>query len=208
MTSGAISVGGSGTIVVGGNPFDWQETIISQYANSDKLVALVGSFASACDQKADMDAFYDLLWNIQTATGYGLDVWGRIVVVNRTLEVNSRYFGFDEGNENSDYDPFNQSPFYSGGGTTTSYRLEDDAFRLLIYAKALANITYGSIPGINAILQLLFPMRGPVYVEDNGNMEMTYVFGFVPTPVEVAIVETSNVMPRPTGVSVAYSIPA
>jgi hypothetical protein len=206
-SSGAIGVGGIGSFVIGGDSYDWEATVISQYANSPKLKALIGSFAVSVDQKADIDAFYDDLWNIDTAFGYGLEVWGRIVVVNRTLQINSRYFGFDEGNANSDYDPFNQSPFYPGGGTTTSYRLQDDAFRILILAKALANITYGSVPGINSILQLLFPGRGPVYVEDNGNMQMTYVFGFIPTPVEVAIVQTSNVMPKPTGVKVNYVIP-
>lgn len=193
-----------GDLVIGGLSFDWQATVVSQYANSDVLMNVIASFAQAIDQKASIDAFYDKLWNIATAEGYGLDVWGRIVVINRTLQVNTRYFGFEEGLP--DYDPFNVSPFYSGGGITTSVALSDSAYRVLILAKALHNICFGSIPGINAILQLLFPNRGPCYVTDNNDMTMTYTFGFIPTPVELAIIETSNVLPRPTGVAVKFSI--
>jgi len=201
---GAIGIGGAGTLVIGGDFFDWERTIISQYANSNRLVQMIAAAAEAIDPKIDLDNFYDQLWNVQTAIGWGLDVWGRIVVVNRTLQVSSRFFGFEEGEP--DYDPFNTSPFYSGQATTSSFTLSDDAYRVLIYAKALTNISYGSIPGINSILQLLFPGQGPCYVTDNQNMTMTYTFGFVPTPVQLAIIETSNVLPRPTGVKILYDI--
>lgn len=199
--SGAI---GAGEIVIGGDSFDWEATIISQYGNSDRLLTIIAGFAAALDQKALFDTFYDKVWNIATCETFGLDVWGRIVVVSRTLSVTTRFFGFDEGSP--DYDPFNVSPFYIGDSLTTSYTLSDTAYRVLILAKALHNICFGSIPGINAILQLLFPDRGPCYVTDNQDMTMTYTFGFTPTPVELSIIETSNVLPRPTGVRVLYSV--
>lgn len=204
VQSGAIGIGGAGTLVIGGAEFDWEATIISQYANSQRLVQQIGQEAAALNPRANLDTFYDFLWNVQTAVGYGLDVWGRIVVVNRTLQISSRYFGFEEGEP--DYDPFNTSPFFSGNNLTSSFTLSDDAYRVLIYAKALTNISFGSVPGINNILQILFPLRGPCYVTDNQDMTMTYTFGFVPTPVELAIIETSNVLPRPTGVLVKYNI--
>ncbi len=184
--------------------FDWQKTVISQYANSGRMLGIVSSFADAIQQKTNIDAFYDKVWNIDTAEGYGLDVWGRIVVINRVLRVTTRFFGFEEGGP--DYDPFNVSPFYSGGSPTQNYVLTDDAYRVLILAKALANITFGSIPGLNNILQQLFPGRGPCYVVDNLDMTMTYTFGFVPTPAELAIITGSNVLPRPTGVAVDYQV--
>lgn len=204
MISGAIGIGGAGTLVIGGEPFDWRATVISQYANSEKLVAWIEAFADAVDQSDNLDTFYDLLWNIQTAQGYGLDVWGRIVVISRTLQVVTRNLGFAEGEP--DYDPFNVSPFYSGNRLTNGVVLPDDAYRTLILAKALANITFGSIAGLNQILQLLFPGRGPCYVVDGGDMTMTYTFGFIPTPLELAIIETSNVLPRPTGVKISVDV--
>lgn len=204
--TGAIDAGaGIGTeFMIGGSPFDWQQTIISQYANSPRLMNWCANFAASLDQGQNLDDFYDFLWNIQTCLSYGLDVWGRIVVINRTLQVSTRFFGFEEGLP--DYDPFNVSPFYTGGATTAAFVLGDDAYRLLILAKAAANISYGSIQGLNQILQLLFPNRGPCYVIDNEDMTMVYHFGFVPSPVELAIIETSNVLPRPTGVKVSVEV--
>ena len=60
----------------------------------------------------------------------------------------------------------NQSPFYSGAVLTSNFNLSDDAFRTLIFAKALANISDGSIPAINQLLLNLFPRRGNCYVTD------------------------------------------
>lgn len=205
MASGAIGIGGIGDIVIGGNSFPWLATVMSQYGNSPIMLALMQNYAEAVDPKASIDDFYDNVWNIQTARGWGLDVWGRIVVVSRTLSVTTRYFGFIEGGT-ADYDPFNVSPFYSGQAATSSYMLADDAFRTLILAKALANIWDGSIQGANNILQLLFPNRGACYLTDNQNMTMTYTFYFQPTQVELAIITGSGVLPRPAGVAVNYSI--
>lgn len=202
------TIGGPGRIgidfAIGGEPFDWQATIISQYANSPTLLAWVANFAQAIDMNNELDDFYDFLWNIQTCYGYGLDVWGRIVVVNRTLTVQTRFFGFEEGLP--DFDPFNSAPFYTGGPTSAPFTLSDDAYRLLIIAKAAANISYGSIPGINHILQLLFPGRGPSYIVDNQDLTMTYRFEWAPTPVELAIIQGSNVLPRIAGVKTLFEV--
>lgn len=186
-------------------PFDYWSTIISQYANSPILTTLIGNFAAYVDQTANMDAFFDLVWNVDTAQGWGLDVWGRIVGVSRTLNVvaTGKFLGFDEATAIS-ADPFNQSPFYSGGSITNNFLLSDSAFRTLIFAKALANISDGSIKSINQLLLRLFPNRGNCYVTDNGLMTMTYTFKFALTPVEAAIVTQSGVLPKPTGVAVTY----
>jgi hypothetical protein len=184
-------------------PFDWTKTIYAQYANSPVLTALVEFFSNWLDPAQLIDFFYDNVWNIATATGWGLDVWGRIVGVNRVLQAApSRYFGFQQAGTLS-ADPFDQSPFYSGLPAVQNYALSDDAFRTLILAKAAANIWDGSIPGLNRILRLLFP--GQVcYVTDGANMTMTYYFGFVLSPVQQTIVINSGVLPRPAGVSASY----
>jgi len=183
-----------------GYPFSYWQTIISQYANSDILTTLIGDFNTNVDQTRNFDLFYDLIFNVATAQGYGLDVWGRIVGVTRTLQVASvRYFGFEE--QAGTTDPFGQSPFYSGQPITDNYQLSDDAFRVLIYAKALANISDGSIASINQILLNLFPGRGNAYVTDGLDMTMTYTFTFTLSDVELAIVSQSGVLPKPVGVA-------
>lgn len=181
--------------------FDLEQTIISQYANSPTLVQLIKNMSTYVDPTANFDAFYDLVWNVLTAQGWGLDVWGRIVNVSRTLTVaNDLVFGFEEATTGS-ASPFNQGTFYTGGSDTNNYALTDAAYRMLILSKAMANICNGSIPAINQILLNLFPGRGNCYVTDGLDMTMTYTFDFALTAVEEAIVAQSVALPRPAGVS-------
>lgn len=182
-------------------PFDWTLTLISQYANSPILTQLLANFDEYIDQSQNMDLFFDRVWNVITAQGYGLDVWGRIVGVQRTLQVAvGKYFGFDEATTAS-ADPFGQSPFYAGVAATQNYTLSDNAYRLLVLAKALANISDGSVRSLNQLLLNLFPGLGNCYVLDNGGMSMTYMFEFTLTPVQQAIVYQSGVLPKPVGVA-------
>lgn len=196
---GVSHIGTGGTV----RPFDVWSTIISQYANSERLTQVINDFADCVDQTLDFDLLFDIIWNVETAVGYGLDVWGRIVGVSRTLTISTlKYFGFEQQAPAVDvFGPGGVSPFYSGVNATTNFDLTDEAFRTLILAKALANICDGSITAINRILLLLFPGRGACYVTDGGNMTMTYTFNFELSPVEVAIVSSSGALPKPVGVS-------
>lgn len=231
---------GIGLFTIGVSPigqmsdFDVWTTIISQYANSDILTRLIENIFEYIDQTRNIEAFFDLVMNVDTAEGYGLDVWGRIVGVNRVLQVPSgEWFGFEEASPGSH--GFNQAPWYGGTNLTSNFRLSDQAYRNLILVKAAANITDGSIPAINRILMSLFPNRGNAYVTDGrqypgwfgfaestnssgfnqapfyggapiGSMEMTYTFTFPLTPVELTIVQSSGVLPKPTGVAATVVI--
>lgn len=192
-----IGVSPIGTII----PFSYWATIISQYANSTVLTALIGNFDQYVDQTQNFDNFYDDIWNVATAQGFGLDVWGRIVGVQRVLQVQSSgpYFGFEESAPSGQ--PWNQAPFFSGGTLTNNFALSDAAFRTLIYAKALTNISNGSIPAINQILLNLFPGRGNCYVADPGGMALVYTFAFHLSSTELAIIGQSGALPKPVGVS-------
>lgn len=258
---------------------NWNQTVLSQYSNSTRLISLLEMIDEWISPDANFEEFYSLIWNVDSAVGYGLDVWGRIVGVIRVVSLDATdFFGFtgsvttftgsvsgsdltvtgsagtvtigqvvtdttgalvpgtvimgqvsgpsggDGGytisppqvsvpseamvtNISSSGDPFSVSSFYAGQSTTTNFALADDVFRQLILAKAAANLTDGSVPSINAILMNLFPHRGNAFVQDNNNMSMTYVFTFPLSPPEQAIVVSSGVLPRPTGVSVSVSFP-
>lgn len=196
-----------GTFAIGVSPlgtipaFDPWITIISQYANSATLTGIILSFNDAMDQTENFDNFYDYIWNVATAQGYGLDVLGRIVNIGRALTLPGSVtdFGF---NEASSWVGFGQGGFYTGGGVTNNYILSDDDYRKLILAKAASNICNGSIPAYNAILLALFPNRGDCYVADGLNMSLTYTFKFPLNPVEVAIVQTSGALPQPCGIMI------
>lgn len=201
---GSFSIGRSpvGSIV----PFSIWTTIVSQYANSPRLVAMIQNFQDAVDQTKNLDAFFDLIWNVNTAVGYGLDVWGRIVAVNRVLKLvqGPPWFGFDEGVDYQPFGPGGLGPFYSGQKLTDNFILSDDGFRVLILAKAFSNICDGSSRSINRLLQMLFGTTGKAYVRDNLDMSFDYVFEFQPTALQYAILVNSGVFPKPVGVS--YSV--
>lgn len=180
------------------------QTIITQYRESPVLTAILANWNANIDPAVDLRSFYDLVWNVQTATGYGLDVWGRIVGVKRYLQVASTqdYFGFREA---TGVQPFGQGVFFDGNGTTTTQlALTDAVFRDLILLKAQANLTNCSAQSLNTLLAGLFKDRGRCYVVDNRDMTFTYAFFFTLTPVDYTLLQTSGVLPRPAGVS--YSI--
>lgn len=257
--------------------FNVWNTVMSQYANSPALTGMITSLAAAADQTQNFDTWYDDVWNIDTALDYGLDIWGRIVGVNRVLQIPSvSFFGFHEAlpgslswdtnakaalspalgfAEAQSWQPFGFGTFglnwnwstsrqnegggayYSGHGLTLNYRLDTESYRHLILAKAAQNLTDCSIPSINQILLNLFPNRGNAYVTDgyqgptyfgfaesqnaqtfgqqgfyNGEaiptMVMSYTFKFPLSPVELAIVQQSGVLPKPTGVLASVVINA
>jgi hypothetical protein len=186
-------------------PFDYNQTVISQYANSPTLLRMIENMAECIDMTADRDAFYDMVFNVETAQGAGLDIWGRIVGVSRVIPTGGEdiEFGFAEAGSLS-ATGFGQGDFYDGQSVTSNVALSDDAFRLLIMAKIMSNITDCSIPSINMIMSALFPGRGDCHVQDNLNMTLTYIFTFATTPVEKAVIQGSGVLPKPTGVFAIY----
>lgn len=202
QSSSAIGEFVIGVSQIGDPPYDWSQTILSQYSSSTILLTYLDLLAQNLDATNDVADFYDNVWNVNTAVGWGLDFWGKIVGVSRVLTVTSPFFGFANAAD-VNIVGFDQAPLYSGQTLTGNVALNDDAFRQLVLAKAAANISNCSIPAINQILISLFGASGICYVQDNGNMTLTYVFEFTLSPVQISIIETAGVLPRPTGVSVS-----
>jgi hypothetical protein len=158
-------------------------TIISQYANSPTIVGLVESMDDWIDPRANLDDFYNYVWNIDTAQGFGLDIWGRILGVGRTINVPA--------------DTPNPGHYTFTPGVLV---LADDQYRQLLMVKALSNITDCTAGSLNKLLSKLFAGRGRCYVNDLGGMKMRFVFEFFLQPFEYAILMTSGVTPGPAGV--------
>ncbi|MDE2426330.1 MAG: DUF2612 domain-containing protein [Elusimicrobia bacterium] len=157
---------------------NWRQTIIRQFNNSPKLLSLIQAINAWLSPDVNFESFYDNIWNIDTAIGYGLDVWGRIVNIPRTLTLSGvPTFGFGEAGDRVN---FGYGPFYEASlGVTMNYELTDSVYRQLILAKAAYNITNGSVPAINSILvNILFPGRGNAYVTDGANGPPYQFFGF------------------------------
>lgn len=188
--------------------FDYWATVISQYANSPALTGIITNFFQAEDLTVLTDQLFDKQINIDTATGYGLDAWGRILGIARTVQLWSGkvFLGFAEPHDPA-FESFGFGIFYSGSGLTTPTAEADASFRLLLLAKALTNITIGSIPAINHILLSLFPGRGNAFVTDNGGMNMTYTFTYPLSQLELAILKQTAVLPKPVGVHATIVTP-
>ncbi len=183
------------------------QTIGTQYANDPFMTGMIETFNQCVDPSADIDNFYRYVWNVYTAVGFGLDIWGRIVGVPRTITLTPPpdYLGFKEALPGSF--PFNQEPFYNGPAAGTLYSLTDDAYRVLILTKALANICAFTAPAINALLAFMFKGRGSCYVLDLGDMAIEYVFNFTLQPWEQSVLLQASLMPRPAGVAVTITNP-
>lgn len=172
---------------------------MKQYAASPVIQALVADWTSYFPNSWQ-DEFYNVVWNIETAQGFGLDIWGRIVVIGRNIKVPAtNYFGFHVTNPQT-WSSFGQDSFYTGPASTATVTLTDSAYQVLILAKAYSNIASTDSRSINQFLQKLFPGRGRAWVSDLGKMTMRIVFQFPLASWELAVLTNGGVLPRPAGV--------
>ena len=190
---------------------DYARTVMRQYANSTTLRALLDAFDAWVDPSRFSDAFLRDVWDISTARGFGLDIWGRILGQSRALRVQQLpddNFGFDIGaTPGTQWKPWGQAPWFNGAQAgAISYALDDAAYRQLLLVKAAANIASCDVPSLNALLRAMFGARGRCYAGYSLDtpMRLAYNFEFNPTPIERAIIE-SGVFPVPAGVTVIYN---
>lgn len=178
---------------------DFRQTLLCQFANSPVLMEILSTVSQYLDAGRNVDALYDLVWNVRTAQGYGLDVWGRIVGVDRlvTLPADTDYLGFDEA---GDWDPLGQAPMWNSGSEGSTYALPDETFRGLVLAKALANITKATVSGANEVLRRV--AGAAAYCSNNGDMTVNLVFDGGTDELTLALLAQKDVLPLPTGVGV------
>lgn len=184
-----------------------EDTVISQYANSPVLLNLIEAFSDSVNPSANLDAFYNDVWNIDTAQGWGLDNWGAILGVSRTVQIagtNSGNFGFSQ---QAGAETFSFGSFFGGTAATANLNLTDSAFRALLLIKAFANICDGSIVSLNKLLSMFSETYGKAYVTNLGNMQMTLTFEYNLLPWQLSVLQHGNVFPLPCGVSMTIVQP-
>ncbi|MFP1844468.1 DUF2612 domain-containing protein [Lonsdalea quercina] len=181
----------------------WEETILTQYSASEKLLSIIDTFNQAESLEDFTDSFIDEVWSLSTCGTFGLDMWGKKVNISRYVkaDINSNSFGFYEANDGSEYpSAFNGDPFYAGVQETETVRLSDEAYRTLILCKAFTNISIATISDINRFLTILFKGRGRAFCVDYGEMRMGIVCEFDLANYEASILENYDVLPIPSGV--------
>lgn len=150
---------------------NYQATILSQYANSPTLMQLIENMNGYLDPSVDLEAFYSWVWDLDTAEGFGLDIWGKILGLSRNITA-----------------------------LGTTYTLDDTTYRTMLYVKAAANICATTSPALNKLFSQLFINQGRAYVVDLGNMHMLYVLEFTLSSLDFAILKYTNLIPHPGGV--------
>lgn len=172
-----------------------------QYAASPRIKQLI-TYSTEYFSASWVDEFYNVVWNVDTAQGFGLDIWGRIVAIENgrflQIDAGTAYFGFNDS-LNQSWQTFNNGTLYNGVTETQTYELADPAFRTLILTKALSNVSDSTMSGLNGVLKNLFPGRGRCWVNDLQSMAIRYVFEFQLEPWEVSVIR-SDALPRPGGV--------
>ena len=115
--------------------------------------------------------WYDNFFNIDTATEFGLRLWGKILGV---AWVN-----------------------YTENGVTQPVSL--DMYRRMVKGKFFAYGCSGTTPEIDRYLQIVFPGRR-VYVRDNFDMSVAIVAFEAFTAEESAVLLSDDFLPLPMGV--------
>lgn len=176
---------------------DCRDTIISQYAHSPIMLSIIERWNDCLDPSKDIQAFYENVWNISTANGLGLDIWGRIVDIPREFKLTARdeFIGFTDG-----FLTFGEGVWSTSESNERLVRLDDEAYRNVILLKAMSNIIYATAPNINRLLRTMFHKRGRAYFVKSNTMAARYVFEFFLSPIERALIRQTDLLPRPSGV--------
>jgi hypothetical protein len=150
--------------------------IQSQYGASVKMLGLLAGFQEKIEPTLDIDLFYKKFFNILSAEGVGLDGWGRILAIPRTIE---------DGD--------------------ISITLTDDYYRLLLLYKALANISRADAATLNHLLAELIntgiSLLPPVaYVLEVDTMVIRWVFEEFMNDIQLAVFKAAGTLARGAGV--------
>lgn len=179
--------------------------IQSQYSASKRILAVAKSYQTRINPKLDIKLFYDKMFNILTAEGFGLDNWGEILQRPRSIRgpYNGKCFGF----LGSFLHPFDDLPFAPDTHTKdgTYITLDDELYRLLLLYKALANISASDAATQNKLLSVLIDtgiggFKNPAYVLEIDTMVIRWVFESHLTTTQRAIFEAVGTLARGAGV--------
>lgn len=209
-----------------GNPsFDLvggEKVILWQYTDAVRLNKIIQDEldfwqANVSDfiQDFERDVF-----DLKTANSFGLEVWGKILGAARPIVPPQNYI-IDEygqlrfGNVNDGTwhtifldgvpNPHFKVQTNPDNPKFAGILLNDEAYRRCLLARIYLLHSNVSIRAINKYLQYMFPNK-PVYIQDNFNMTMSIVFGYIPTDTDLAIITYDEFSPRPAGVQLDYGV--
>lgn len=167
--------------------------MLSQYANSPTIVKLVEGIKGELNNAQTIGDWFRLVFNLKTAYGAGLDIWGKI------LDQSRRFIYTDS--ENNKFDVYLQGEQTIDGVHYSAEEIEEK-YRMILFFKSFSYITNSSIKSLNDLLQFYFEDKS-VYVYEIDTMVIGVVFRFFVSKLEKAIF-ASDIFPKPTGVGLNF----
>lgn len=162
--------------VVPGTPADYSNLITSEHHNKPRFKAVVELLVSGATDGMKALASMPVLYQFNNAQGQQLDRVGAWIGLSRFVTVPSL-------------------------GTV---ELNDNDYKLLLISKIAANHFDGSFQQYQLILSSLFVGYGFIMTAvDNQDMSIDiYVTGAVPTPLQLALMQSGYLPPKPEGVRI------
>ena len=153
--------------------------ITSEYAQSKKFTYYVESFLEMISPNVDNYNDYNVLFDLETASGDQLDKIGELIGIGRELPTDN---------------------------VNIPSKLSDDSYRLVIKAKIYKNHWDGTREGMEKIFKQFFPNL-PYDIVDNQDMsyEVTIINPEI-TDELLALITEGFILPKPSGVRVNYTI--
>ena len=144
------------------------------------------------------------VFDLRTANEFGLSVWASILNVpfftdSEVSPADYPAFGFDTG-ETDSITNFNRGNFATSSDTFINLSVEQR--RLLLRLRYFQLVTTATVPEINEFATILLGDTNSVYVIDNLNMTISYVFTTIPPSNLLLVAQQFDIIPRPSGVEV------
>lgn len=175
-----------------------KENIEWQYENAPALSALI-VYKDEFQKRIVHDFFddwYKDVFNIKTASYFGLIVWAIILgctgYIELTYRIGKKTFGFGEAHKN-----FHESNF-----SLSSYilSLTAEQLRRVLTAQMFNFQSNGSLYDINRALSIVFPGYGAYAERDYENNTIVFHFEEELSDDDLNIITFSNVLQTPIGV--------
>ena len=179
---------------------DILQSLLWQYENAENLKGLAEREQEwfNVNQTQFFAQWFVNVFDLQTADDFGLVVWSIILGLPLFVEItpddtNKKIFGFEQFWENYD-----NGTYSSAAQSNIVLTLEER--RLVLQLRYLQLTTRGAVPEINKNLNRIFAPLGTLYVLDNLDMSMDYVFNFTPSANLLNVLVMFDLLPRPAAV--------
>lgn len=187
---------------------DLLRVILWQYSDAERLQAIIRAKELWYEKNHSQfwrDWFRDV-FDLKTANDFGLSVWAKILDFPITVETqespnNYLAWGFSTtvGADESPISNFANGNFATPGDELEGLTTEQKRFILrLRFHSLFSDLT---VTRINEALNDVFGEDNYVYVLDNNDMTITYVFSVIPDSKTLFLIENFDLLPRPSGVS-------